>query len=190
MAAKPVVVDFSDTETRGGKKGSGGRKHYPPGDYAVKCIRAATGKSADKETPRIEVTYRFTQGKLKGKEIRDDLYLTPKSLWRVRQTMEAMGIKVPSKKVKVDPSKFVGKTLAISIDDDEYDDKIYSRVTDSFLLSEFEDGEDDDTDDEDEEDDETEDEEDEESEDGDEDEEGEEESSDDDDDLEDLDLDI
>lgn len=145
-----VPVDFSDTESRGGKKG-GSRKHYPPADYAVKCVRATLGHSGEKETPRIEATYRFTRGKLKGKEIRDDLYLTPKSLWRLRQTLEAMGLNVPSKKTNLRPASMVGKELAVSVDDDEYDGKVYSKVVDAFLLSELEEVDDEAEDEEDEE---------------------------------------
>jgi hypothetical protein len=51
--------------------------------------------------------------------------------------MEAMGIKVPSKAVNIDTAIFRGKELAISLDDEEYDEKIYSRVVDAFLLSEL-----------------------------------------------------
>jgi hypothetical protein len=175
MAAKAIKIDFSDTESRGGKKGRGGRKHYPPGDYAVKCIRAEATKSSEKETPGILLVFKFTQGKLKGQEVNDILWLTPKSLWRVRQTIEAMGMKVPSKAVNIDLDKLKNRELAITLDDEEYDDKVYSRVVDAFLVSELDD-EDEDED------------EDEESESEDEDEDDDKKSTDDDDleDLEDL----
>lgn len=172
-----VIVDFSDVESRGGKKGSGGRKHYPEGDYAVKVKSAKFGHSGDKETPRLEVTYIFTQGKLKGKEIRDDLYLTPKSLWRLRQALEAFGMDIPSKRSRLNPATLTGKQAAVTLEDDEYDDKIFSKVADTYSLDEFEadaedvEDEDEDEDDEDDEDDEEDDEDDEEDDDEEEDEE-------------------
>lgn len=175
-----VTVDFGDVESRGGKKSSGGRKHYPEGDYAVKVKSAKFGHSGDKETPRLEVMFVFTGTKLKGKEIRDDLYLTPKALWRLRQTLEALGLKVPSKKVSVNPDKLKGRACALSIEDDEYDGKLQSRVTDIYSLDEF----DSDADDIEEEDDEEEEEDDDEDDD-----EEDDEKEEDDDDLEDLDLD-
>lgn len=182
-----VVVDFSDSESREGKKRTGGRKHYPEGDYAAKCTKAELGKSGDKETPRVEALYKFTQGKYKGKEIRDDLYLTPKSLWRLRQTLEAMEIEVPSKKVRIDPKKMVGKEVALTLEDDEYDEKTYSRVVDTFLLSELEElAGDEDDEDLDEDDDEADDDED-EDEDDDDDDEDEDEDADDDLDLDEID---
>lgn len=151
MAAKPIKIDFSDTESRGGKKGRGGRKHYPPGDYAVKCIRAEATKSSEKETPGILLVFKFTRGSVKGQEVNDILWLTPKSLWRVRQTIEAMGMKVPSKAVNIDLDKLKNRELAITLDDEEYDDKVYSRVVDAFLVSELDDDDEDEDEDEDEE---------------------------------------
>lgn len=176
-----VTVDFEGTESRGGKKSGGGRKHYPEGDYKVKVKDAKWGRSANKESPRLEVTYNFTEGKLKGKEIRDDLYLSPKALWRLRNAMEAMGIQVPDKKVKVNPDKLVGKTCAVTLEDEEYEEKIYSRVTDTYSLDEWDDSAsdlDDDDEDDDDEDDSDDDEDDDEDEDSD---------DEDDDDLDDLD---
>jgi hypothetical protein len=138
--SKPVVVNFEDTESRGGKKSGGSRKkRYPEGDYAVKVKEAKIGRSpGDDGKPRIEVTYEIVSPKkFAGKTIIDDLYLTKPSLWRLRQTLEAMKIKVPSTKLKVDPDKLVGKTCAITLEDDEYNEVISSKVTDTFLLAEL-----------------------------------------------------
>lgn len=187
-----VPLDFEGVQSRGGKKGSGTGKHYPEGDYAVKCIEAKLGHSEEKEKPRIEVIYEITAGKHKKGRVRDDLYLTENALWRVRNTLEAMGIKVPDKVVKLDITKLIGKELAVTLSDDEYDNKVRSRVTDTFLLSELDDSEDEDEDEE--EDDEVDEDEEDADEDDDEDtgdDEDEEDSDDDDDDEEDeLDLDI
>jgi cobalamin biosynthesis protein CobT len=168
-SAEGVQVDFGEVESRGGKKGSGGRKHYPEADYKVKVKSAKFGRSGDKETPRLEVTYVFLEGKLKGKEVRDDLYLSPKALWRLRQALEAMGVKVPSKKVKINPATLVDKKCAITLEDEEYDGNVYSKVSDTYTLddwddssSDIDDDEDEDEDDEDEDDDEDDDDEDEE----------------------------
>ena len=130
-------ADFSDTESREGKKGRGSRKHYPEGDYAAISVKAELGKSREKETPGIHMVYKFTGAKLKGQEIHEDLWLTPGSMWKVRQTLEAMGMKVPSKAVKVTTEKMVKKELAITLADDEYDGKLYSNIVDHFLLSEL-----------------------------------------------------
>lgn len=182
---KSIQVDFSETESRGGKKGRA-RAHYPPNDYAVKVVKAELGKSTDKGTPGIFITYKITSpAKYKGKTISDSLWLTSSALWRVRNALEAMGINVPSKKIDIHPEKMVGKECGITLDDEEYDEKVYSRVVDTFLLSEMdaEDAELDTDEDEDEDEDEEEDEEDE-----DEDEDEEEDDDEDEDDLDSIDI--
>jgi len=147
-----VSIDFSDTNSREGKKGNRSA-HVPEGDYLVKCVKAELTKSSgEKKSPEIKVTYRFVNGKQKGKQIIDDLYLTEGALWRLRATLEGMGIPVPSKKVNVDPARMVGKTLGVSIEDDEYDGKVRSRVVDSFLETELSDEEEEDDEDEEDED--------------------------------------
>lgn len=189
-----VTVDFSDTESRGGKKGA--RSSYvPPNDYAVKVTRAELSKSSEKETPGIRVFFKVTQGKYKGKELMDNLWLTKKSLWRVRQSLEAMGVKVPSDKFKVDPKALVGKECGVTVDDEEYENKIRSRVVDTFRLKDFEAPEeeelesDEDEGDEDEDTDNDDDEDTDDDDDEDEDEDDDDEKDDDDDDLDDINLD-
>lgn len=132
-----IVVDFGDTESRGGKKGARSA-HVPEADYAVKVHAAKLDKSSEKETPGVFITWLITKGKYKGKTLRDPLWLSDKALWRVRQTWEALGVQVPSKKVKLDPRKIVGKEAAITTEDEEYESKIRSRVVDVFALSELE----------------------------------------------------
>jgi hypothetical protein len=186
----PLTVDFSGTESRGGAKGGPGRPHYKEGDYRVKVIKTETGKSSQKKTPYARVVFKFTEGKYKGKDIYDDFYLTEKALWRFRNLLEACGLKVPSKRTKIDLTKLKGRTLGITLEDDVYEkddgtERVSSRVSDTFLESELDDVEEDldaDLDDDDEED------EDEEDEDEDDDDEDDDED-DDDEDLEELDVD-
>jgi hypothetical protein len=185
-----VIADFSDTESREGKRRK--QYHFEEGDYYVECVKALRVKSPKKKTPGVEFTYKFLDGKYKGKSISDSCWLTEDSMWRFRNTLEAMGIKVPTKKAKVDLRKCKGKTLGISIEDDPWEDsegneRESSTVVDTFLESELEDIEADadadlDDIDEDEDEDEEEDEED-------EDEEDEEDEDEEDDELEDLDID-
>lgn len=132
-----VVVDFSDTESRGGKK-SGRSAHLPEGDYTAKVQAAKFDHSSDKGTPGIFVTWVVTSPKkYQGKTLRDPLWLSDKALWRVRQTLEALGVEVPSKKVKVNPKTMVNKEAAITLEDEEYEGKVRSRVVDCFSLEEY-----------------------------------------------------
>jgi hypothetical protein len=179
MATKQgtLRIDFSKEEEGGG---GGNNFHYPPGDYHVKVLGAKSVRSSEKDTPGLEVSFQVIEGKKKGKKFKDTLWLTPKSLKRVRLLLEAVGVKVPKSAVNLPLGKLKGKTLWVELDDEEregYDTR--SRVTFEGFMSEDdyeggddadddEDDEDLDEDDDDEEDDEDEDDEDDEDDDDDE----------------------
>lgn len=136
-----MTIDFSDVEGRGGKK-SEGQQRYKPGDYAVKVKSAKRDVSGQKGTKQIVFEFVFLDGKYKGKRMFHRCNLLPQSLWVFRNTLEAMGVKVPDKRFKVDLKPLVGKKLAITIDDEEYrrdgEKRISSKVTDTFSLKELE----------------------------------------------------
>lgn len=175
-----VIVDLSGVE---------GRKigRVPPDDYAVRVVKAINDKSPEKKSPRIHFELEIIDGKQKGKHLFHDCYLTDGSLWKLRNTLEAMGEPIPSKKTKLNLKGYKGKEFAVTVDEEEYDNKKKSVVVDTFPLEDLMSSDNDDEEldeDEDEDDEESEDEEDDEEED-----EDEEEETDDDDDLEDVDLD-
>lgn len=63
--------------------------------------------------------------------------LSAEQLWKVRNLLIAAGINVPKKKVKVDPTRVVGKTIAITLEDDEYEGKEKSTIAAVFSASEL-----------------------------------------------------
>lgn len=128
-----LAVDFSDTEAR-----SGGQSfHFPPDDYPVQVMKAEMGKSANKGTPQVTFTLAVTEGKYKGKKIRYDCFLLPQSLWTLRNLLEAAGKTVPQKRINLDTDKLKGLKFAVTIEDDEYEGKMRSKVTDTFSLKEL-----------------------------------------------------
>lgn len=181
-----IKVDFRKEEG-----GGGGGARVKEGDYRVKIVAMKHGRSSDKDTPYIQVDLKIMDdGKYKSKVISDRLYMTPKSLFRVRSLLEALGLTVPKKVVAIPVKKLIGKELGVTAVDDEYEGRIRSRVGDFIDLETLEDmDDDDDLDDEDEDLDEDDDEDEEDDEDEDDDDDDEEDEDDDDEDLEDLDLD-
>ena len=171
-----IPVDFSKDESEGR------RKRYPEGDYHVKYVSFKTGRSKDKDTPYVRVTFEVLDGKKKGAKVTDDLYLTDASLWRIRNFLEAMEVTVPKKKVNVNFAKYVGKELGVTLSDDEYNGRISSRITDFLDLDTLRGADEDDEEDEDYDEEEDEDEEDEEDEDE------EDEDEEDEDDMEEMDV--
>jgi len=60
------------------------------------------------------------------------------SLWKIRNLLVAAGVNVPKKRVKVNPNIVVGKTIAVTLEDDEYEGKLKSVVQATFPVSELE----------------------------------------------------
>lgn len=129
-----VAIDLSDVEGRTGRK----QKHYKEGDYLVKIKKAEYGKSGNKGTKQIVIQHTFTQAPYKGNVIYDRHNLLPQSLWTLRNLLEAIGMKIPKGRFNLPLAKLAGKELAITVSDDEYDNKVNSKVTDWFPASEFE----------------------------------------------------
>lgn len=59
-------------------------------------------------------------------------------LWKLRNLLIAAGKNVPKKKVNVDPNSIVGKTVGITLGDDEYEGKEKSVIEAVFPSSELE----------------------------------------------------
>lgn len=183
MAAKQkgvVRIDFGKEEEGGG----GGRipKGWKSGDYHVRILGAKTGRSEDKDTPFVEVKFKVLEGRRKGGTFSERLYITPKSLKRIRLLLEAIGVKVPKSAVNLPLAKLKGKDLWVEIELQEkegYDPKKAIAFEGFMSEEDYEGDEEEDTDDEDDDEDE-----DEEDEDEDEDDEDEDEDEDDDDDEE------
>lgn len=197
-----LVVDFKGVESGG----SGGNPRVPEGDYRAKVKGVKVGTSKASGNTMLIWEFQITEGKHKGKVFKDYTTLTVESRWKLKNLLEALGIRVPDKKVDLTPvlKRIVGKEFGITVTDEEYEkdgkSKMTSKVSDYLDLETLDESVDDD-DDEDEEDDD--DEEDEAPDDDDDDDDEEEEEkpkakkkkgkkkkkkSDDDDEIEDLDL--
>lgn len=58
-------------------------------------------------------------------------------LWKIRNLFVGCGIAVPKKRVKVDPSRVVGKDVGVTLEDHEYDGKMSSQISATFPVTEL-----------------------------------------------------
>jgi hypothetical protein len=176
-APKKIRVDFGGVEQEI-------RKHtqraalVPDGDYLFKILDASYRENEDTGSRGINIRAQVVKPtKYKGKVQYGYCSLKKEALWNFRNLINAaLGRNVAGKTLDIDLERFRDKVVGGVVEQEEYQNKLRSRVSTWFPKDEFEESEDDedDDDDEDEEEEEYEDEEDEE-EDEDEEEEDEEE---------------
>src|SRR5690606_37303696 len=66
--------------------------------------------------------------------------LQENQLWKLRNLLIAAGLSVPKKKLKLDPNRVVGKTIGVTMEDDEYDGKLKSVIAAVFPAAELVEG--------------------------------------------------
>lgn len=129
-----ITVDFTGVES------GGGRPRVPEADYAIKLksIKQKTGEESQK--PYLDVGFELTKGPKKGlkKVIQHSFSLQKKSLWNLRNFLEACGKQVPSKAINITLAKLLGLECAATvIDDAPYENKIKSVISAFFPLSDL-----------------------------------------------------
>jgi hypothetical protein len=123
-----LVVDFKGVESGGG----GGGARVPEDDYRVKVVEVKMGESKAGNSMLIW-QFEITSGKYKGKKLkREYTTLTKDSLWKLLSLLEAMGFNVAKKKLDIAPiiKKAMGKELGVTVIDEEYEDKMQSKISD------------------------------------------------------------
>lgn len=125
--AKPTELNFKGVST------SGRRVWVPEGDYLIRGKSVEETESKSSQNPMWVFRWEFANGPKEGQEIIDRLVLVPQSLFRLRNLLEALGIKVPEGKLTVDPQKIVKLTRkrpigAQVVDDDAYEGHIPSTI--------------------------------------------------------------
>jgi len=118
--ASDATVDFGDIP-----EGGGGKVRVPEGDYKAK-IKAVSFQTSQSGNPMFVWIIVGTAGKLKGKELKEYTTLTKKSLWKLRDLMEATIGKTPDKKVSTRAllayckKNMIGKEIGVTLEDDEF----------------------------------------------------------------------
>lgn len=130
MGATTKVLDFTDVKDRG----SFNPRRKPEGDYyghvtAVADHESKSGNDGWVFTIAVDGDARAAYPYYCNAE--------PKQLWKLRELFIAAGVDVPKKRLRIDPNKLVGKAIALSLEDDEYEGRAKSTVAGVFPLAEL-----------------------------------------------------
>lgn len=133
-AQKPrkMQIDFTGVE---GKKRA---RRIPEGDYLMKITDWEVDHKKDDDSNKfLKIYYEIEQGPTEGKW--DEIFnLGKTSLWRLRNFLEALGFKIPSKAIMVPFEKLPNKKVAMTVADDEYEGKTKSKAVDYFSAKDYE----------------------------------------------------
>ena len=117
---KPFKVDFSGVADND--------YNIPAGKYLAK-VKDIDRRDSSKGNPQLVFELEIVSGLAKGKKIRYYITLTAKSLWVLRNFIEAMGITVPKAAITINPASYLNKTLGIDVGEREgTDGKTYPDV--------------------------------------------------------------
>lgn len=125
MTATKKAIDFTNVKDQGDFN----PKHKPAGDYRMKIVKVedSTSKAGNEQWVFTLVTATDQRSTYP--------YYVPQDAdkaWKIRNLLVAAGFTVPKKRVSVDPNKLVGKEIGASLDDDEYNDRMKSIITQVF----------------------------------------------------------
>ena len=132
-----LKVDFTgvDPDIRRG----GGVAHIPEGDYLAKIVSSEVRESEKSGSRYISWKMSIANGEFKGKPLYHITSLKREALWNLRNLIHAaVGKNVAGKALNVDTTAIEGKIIAITVEDDEYEGKIRSRIVDTRPKDELE----------------------------------------------------
>ena len=99
----------------------------PDGDYKVVCVDVEQSVS-QAGNPQFVWTFSIEDGKYKGKEFKQFTALTPAAMWKVAETVTALGVGAAGERVKFTRATVVGKKCIATIEETEYKGKVNSSI--------------------------------------------------------------
>lgn len=123
MGASAKTIDMTNVKER-----SFNTKRLPEGDYPA-LVKSVSDHKSKAGNFQWLYTLEIHEGKGKGASYPYYCGVTPEELWKVRGLFVAAGINVPKKKQKFDPNPVVNRKIGITLEDDEYDGKLKSKIS-------------------------------------------------------------
>lgn len=132
--ASTAILDFSNT-----KDGVDfNKKRVPAGDYLAKVTRVVDSPTKESKEPQWLFTFQLVD-RYTDRKFPYYCKLVENQLWKVRNLFIAAGLAIPKKRVKLDPNRVVGKLVGLTLEDEEYENKLQSQIAAIISASELED---------------------------------------------------
>lgn len=131
---KKLTVDFSNVEERAGSI------RIPEGDYLFQVMDYELKSKKDDSTSKyLNWKFKIVEGPGGvGKSLYYITSLKPEALFNLKGMLGDMGFKVPKSTVDIPLEKCIGKQIAGTVADDEYENKIRSKIQNVFSSKDFE----------------------------------------------------
>lgn len=99
----------------------------PDGDYLVKCVDVEQGVSQAGNSQFIW-TFAIVGGDYDGKEFKSFTALTPAAMWKVAETVTALGLGVVGQKIRFSRSDVMGRQCIATMEESEYKGTVRSSI--------------------------------------------------------------
>jgi len=109
-----IEVDFTDVDTQSG--------FLPPGLHVARV--ASVEHKDGKNYPGLKFAFESTEVATQGMRSEIFISLAPKALWKLKITLEALGVEVPQSVMELDTSDLVGKIGKIEVVNEPWTDSV------------------------------------------------------------------
>ena len=108
----------------------------PDGNYRVKCIEVEQTVSKG-GNPMFVWTFEVSAGDKTGFQGKVFTAITPAAMWKVAETVEALGVGQQGQVVKFKRSDVIGKECGATFEQEEYNGKTSSKISRVMALQEL-----------------------------------------------------
>lgn len=108
----------------------------PDGIYAAKCINVTQDVSKS-GNPMFVWEFELVGGNYNRRTFKSWTAITPAAMWKVAETVQALGVGQTGKVVKFKRSDVIGKACGLVMEQDEYNGKVNSKISNVISVQEM-----------------------------------------------------
>jgi hypothetical protein len=105
-----------------------GSVRIAPGDYLMKCTGCEQRNAMTSGDPMIVFIFVGKEGKAKNKQFKLYCSLNPGALWKLKTTLQTLGIEAPDTPSKLNPDEVVDIEVIGTVEDHTYEGNKFSRL--------------------------------------------------------------